>query len=143
MFTLPWNDNLLTGIDTIDQQHKEFVATINMFIMKAEKDKNSINLNEIFESLSYYASVHFQAEESFMSASQFMDHRNHEAEHKQILFKLKGLMIRGADPSEDKEELANEVLEFTRDWLVNHISNWDKKFSIHYRKYIEDNKNES
>ncbi len=128
MFILPWDDKYLTGIDMIDKQHKEIVLIVNMYALKFEKRYDYSELLNLLQEVENYASMHFQAEESYMSISAYPDYRSHAALHKQMSFELKRLNLMTRDKNIDLPAVTKEVVNFLSNWLNSHIIDEDQKF---------------
>ncbi len=140
LHVFPWNENLETGIELVDEQHKNFLKHANEYILRIMASKaspeNNPNLErgaeKQFEFLHDYLQYHFQAEETFMADSNWPGYREHQAIHNQLKFKVKALeqvMISGT-----KKQRMDGVTQLVEEWIVDHILNEDQKFADYYKE---------
>ena len=73
-YEIPWDKNLDTGIEWIDQQHKQLLKNIenlvNAFIVNSDEE----NIKNVIDFLKIYVHTHFNAEQNYMN--QFKYRRN-------------------------------------------------------------------
>ncbi|MCX8096318.1 MAG: hemerythrin family protein [Spirochaetes bacterium] len=66
MKALAFDENILTNIEKIDEQHKHLISVINSFL-KAIDDKLPIpELERALDQIIFYSSFHFSHEEELM-----------------------------------------------------------------------------
>lgn len=124
-----WNETFITGVDTIDQQHRILVNSLNAANAKLTENTNLELLDQISRDLLSYALYHFETEEELMKEYGYSDEdpasaQAHLEQHRSFSSKVvavrEGLKIGTLISRED-------LLAFLNDWLVNHILNTDKK----------------
>ncbi|WP_022855044.1 bacteriohemerythrin [Thermodesulfobacterium thermophilum] len=120
---LEWNDNFLTGIKEIDQQHKKMFNMVNALYeaVRLKVDKkfliNSIN------TLKNYFETHFKFEEELLERYGYPEIEKHKEEHEGFKRSFKELI--------DQEEVNfSEVLKHLKNWWVSHLLVHDKKYGI-------------
>lgn len=125
MALINWNDNYSVKVYTIDEQHKKLVALINDLheAMKAGKAKDK--LGTILNELVSYTVYHFQTEESFFKKTNYPESADHQKKHNDLVDQVKEVK---AKFDSGTYMLANDVMNFLKDWLINHIQKTDKKF---------------
>ncbi|MFN3283929.1 MAG: bacteriohemerythrin [Pseudothermotoga sp.] len=125
--TIQWSENLATGIDMIDFQHKHlFIKVDNLLsLMLQSKGKEEVCKGIIL--LTDYAIKHFCMEEVLMLQHKYNALPSQESEHIKFIEDLTDLKmeleISGAAP--------NLLLRIQRQlcsWLIKHIGNEDKMF---------------
>lgn len=122
---ISWNNRYSVGIKAIDDQHAKLVEYINELhdAMKAGKAKDA--MGSIIRNLINYTSTHFTLEEKFMMEKRYPDYLAHKKEHdafvKKVLEFQKSFEMGSTSVSID-------IINFLRDWLLNHISVTDKKY---------------
>lgn len=127
-----WNNELVTGITEMDEQHKILVNHINAANTRLNGlSVNATMLEKITQDLLSYALYHFETEGLLMQQYHYaschkIDAETHWQEHRE--FSAKVVEIRekirsGASISRD------ELLVFLNNWLINHIMNTDKKLA--------------
>ena len=127
MTFMTWNDDLLTGIEVVDQQHRGLVDLVNTAapILALETAVKPEILKPLFDQLFNYAAVHFKTEEDLMAASgvdaRVLEH--HHATHAQFVEQV-GSMV--AHYSHGGGVSGEQLLSFLAGWLVFHILGEDQ-----------------
>lgn len=128
---LVWNDDYVTGVPEIDEQHMILVHTLNEASEKLGEDSSIENLQEITQNLLSYALYHFDTEEELMQEYGYESESEDEADthmKQHRAFSAKVVAVR--DGLKSNTPIAPEdLLDFLNDWLVNHILNTDKKLA--------------
>lgn len=130
---LTWNDNFLTGVARMDDQHRVLVNTLNEAHARLGDTPNRDLLDDITRNLLSYALYHFDTEESLMLASGYLEahpdeEERHRAEHRafsQTVVNLRNGIKDGRLVGRE------ELISFLSNWLVNHILNTDKKLGAY------------
>jgi len=123
---MEWNQKMAVGVALLDADHQKLVQLIND-LYDAMKDGHSKEvLGSILDRLVDYTKFHFAHEERFFAQTEYPGAVAHKKEHdalaKQVLevqTKYKG----GAYGT-----LSLDVMNFLKEWLVNHIQGSDKKY---------------
>jgi hemerythrin len=127
---LVWNDELVTGVSEIDEQHRILVNSINE--VNTRLSNTSVNaeiLEKITQDLLSYALYHFETEESLMQEYNYAEAHSedslaHQRQHRE--FSTTVVSVREGIKAE-KLISREDLLTFLNSWLVNHILNTDKK----------------
>jgi len=130
---LVWNDEFLTGIARIDEQHRVLIDTLNEAHNRLGEAPNSELLDEITRNLLSYALYHFETEEALMQAHDYAlgspeAHEKHHTEHRvfsQTVVQMRSGIKNGQLFGRE------ELISFLSHWLVNHILNTDKKLGAY------------
>ena len=132
---LPWEPELETGIDVLDQQHMEFFKNLNRFILrvKGAQVSGAQAAVEELDYLRYYTMLHFNTEEGYMVQSSDPQYREHQAEHKHLAFQVKALSSKITADSPPDE--IRELFALLSQWMHDHILIWDVAFSTRYRAW--------
>ncbi|MFO7828375.1 MAG: bacteriohemerythrin [Bacteroidales bacterium] len=131
MKLIEWNDTYELGIKEIDNQHKGLVILINELFELMSQGKAKNHLEDIFSHLTDYTKKHFFAEEKLMVKYAYQGFDEHKAEHQKFIEKLSAFKN---DFSQGKTTLSLEILNFLRDWLLNHIQITDQQYVPHVKK---------
>ena len=122
---IEFDDTLITGNDTIDNQHKELIDRISKFVHSCEDGADIATSLEMLDYLKEYTSFHFSAEEKLqedVSYPGLAEHRKKHEEYKATLEALSSsLKEKGADAN-----TSEEIKESVVDWLFNHIKVFDR-----------------
>ena len=122
---IKWDDKYSVGIAMIDEEHKKLIGILNKVIYAKEHNGNSEEIREVLREVTNYALTHFRTEETYMKEFNYPEYQEHKEEHRdfstEIIAYLEKL-IKG------DYQIANEIIEYLKWWLVNHIQATDKKY---------------
>ena len=127
---LVWNDELVTGVTEMDEQHRILVNSINEVNTRLSNTTlNAEILEKITQDLLSYALYHFETEEGLMkefnyAETQGEDSAIHQRQHRD--FSATVVSVR-ENIKAGKLISREDLLSLLNDWLVNHILNTDKK----------------
>lgn len=130
-----FDDNLITGNDMIDSQHKELIGRINDLLAACEKENASEEAAEMLKYLSDYVNFHFEAEEKFQEEIGYpgiREHKEKHAEFRQTVNAMEQMIGRTSSP-EFTSLVQNQVI----DWLYTHIKGFDR--SVAEYRFIREN----
>ena len=127
-----WSDKYLLGIDEIDNQHKGLVIIINELFNLMSQGKAKAHMNQIFDHLTDYTKKHFFVEEKMLIKFAYPDYEQHKIEHKKFIEKLDKYK---KEFESGKVTISLEILNFLKEWLLNHIQISDKKYALHIKKF--------
>jgi hemerythrin len=127
-----WNDKLSVKVSKIDEQHKKLLDLMNTLYDSMSIGAGMILMQNILTEMSDYTHYHFSTEEDYMLKFHYPEFIIHKAEHdyfkNKIIefdthFKLK------------KTNLASELLDFLKNWLIKHIKETDKKYGSFFNEH--------
>ena|SRR5271157_3277584 len=125
MAMLNWSDEYSVMVKEMDEQHKKLVGMINDLHEAMKTGKGKDVMEKILKSLVDYTVTHFSSEEKLMQSNDYpgflAQKSQHEALTKQVLDFQKKY-------HEGKAVVSVEIMNFLKDWLVNHITGSDKKY---------------
>ncbi len=124
-----WSDNLKTGIEDVDNQHKELINRVNSLLKASREGKGEKEIDKTIEFLSDYVITHFQTEEKYMEKYNYPEYDEHKRIHKEFVENFKEL-VKNKDSLSFQVKLQVQVGE----WLINHINGVDIKMA----KYLRD-----
>ena len=122
---IKWDDKYSVGISMIDDEHKKLIGILNKAIFTKEHNDNPEELREVLREMTNYALAHFRTEEAYMKEFNYPEHQDHKEEHRDFSIETTAFhdkLIKG------DYQIANEILEYLKWWLINHIQGTDKKF---------------
>lgn len=127
---IQWNDNLASGSQEIDTQHKELFQRINELLSAFDKPTlDRQEFSRIIQYLTEYVVFHFGVEEKHMDQYGYSSTSQHKAQHSQFVksfLKLKErMLLEGITPP-----LAQETKDLVVDWLLNHIKYSDRALGM-------------
>ncbi|GHV85124.1 hypothetical protein AGMMS50230_07320 [Spirochaetia bacterium] len=127
-----WDESMLTGIQKVDEQHKQLVDAVNGFIDAVEQGTAKAKLQKLMDFITSYTVTHFADEEEIQKLCAYPDFENHHILHEK--FKETAVELAGELNSfGSSEALVKEVKRKIGDWLVTHIKGQDCKIGEHIR----------
>ncbi len=124
---IEWTEDLATGVQTIDDQHKELFGRINVLLNACNMGKGRMEICRTVAFLEDYVNEHFSTEERYMIKHQYPDYDAHRAQHISLRNNLARLKQRL-----DEEGAGVHIIILTNqliiDWLRNHIRILDRSF---------------
>ena len=128
-----WQKINEVGIPLLDEQHKGIVSIINTFYyMMQKKIECQLTYSCIAHTMKEYSKIHFLTEESFLNIYKYDDLKNHKKLHEKLSIQI--------DIIERKCLIENDVsplLDFLKQWWINHINVEDKKYATALRHHIK------
>ncbi len=133
MSLIEWDQSFDVGVNLINNQHKRLFFLLDELNEAKEKNDTKKVLDNVIQELMFYVDFHFKTEEKYFKEFQYENAEEHIKQHKNFENKAKDFYKKY---SEDKEEakISDEIINFLKDWLVNHIKIVDKA----YRKCFND-----
>lgn len=135
MTLIEWDESYSVNNAELDDQHRKWVGMINDLLVGQEKGgdgSGDISL-ETLTAMLHYARQHFMGEEKYMREICYpgtIAHiRIHNEFYGQVSSRLLAAESGGRVP-------ATELLRFMRGWLLEHILNEDKKYSLHAARAV-------
>jgi len=126
MALINWSNSYSVGISIFDEHHKKLVSLINTLHDSMKQGKAKEVQEEILSELIKYTKNHFAEEEKYFAKYNYPDEKLHKNEH--ALLTNKVIDFSKALKS-GQVLISTELMNFLRDWLINHIANSDKKYS--------------
>ncbi len=124
---IEWEDKFSVGISMIDEEHKKLIGILNKVIFAKGHNNNPEELREVLRELTNYALTHFKTEEAYMKKFNYPEYQDHKEEHRE--FSIETIAYHDK-LIEGDFQIANEILEYLKWWLVNHIQVTDKKYVV-------------
>jgi len=127
-----WNSNYSVGVQKLDSQHTVLFEIINELHASMMKGQAQSLTGPLLKKLAEYTRNHFSAEEEAMASAQYPGIANHKVLHRNLVKKVEEYIDR-----HDKGELTLNLhlLNFLRDWLVDHIQKVDKEYGPWLNKH--------
>ncbi len=119
------DDKYSVGISMIDKEHKKIIGILNKAIFAKEHNDSPEEIKEVLKEMTNYALTHIKIEESYMELFNYPYYQDHKEEHRDFHFETKDYLYK---LMKGDSQAANEMLEYLKSWLVNHIQGTDKKF---------------
>ena len=134
MALMSWNENFVTGIAVIDEQHQWLIDLINDAapVLALNYNRNHVRAERLLDELVNYAVFHFDTEDRLMREYR-IDPRHHEG-HLQSHGKFATEVVRmRAAYSNGDAPSGGALLTFLANWLVFHILGEDQALARQMR----------
>ena len=128
---IEWKEEYSIGISIIDKEHKELIRIMNAAMVAKQHGDNIDEISELLKELTTYALKHFSTEESYMIEFNYPEFQYHKEEHHDFSEKAIAYCNRVI---EGDYHISNEIFEYLKEWLVNHIQITDKKYVECFRE---------
>lgn len=126
-----FTDQYLTGIELIDEEHKELFRIIgevhDVIADEFMADKYD-EIVRLLADLRLYTKSHFKDEEDYMTSVHYDGLEAQKVAHELFSNRLDALDLNDIDTHQ--QETLQELLAFLTEWLVNHILQMDKRISL-------------
>jgi hemerythrin len=129
-----WKDDLATGFEDIDNDHKVLFDLVDQFHEVYAGSGNDAQLKMVFDALMDYTDYHFRREEAFMEEKGYPHRAAHQKLHKALKEEINKLheRFRKGELKDGETDLGLEILAFLNNWLRFHITEED----MMYRDFI-------
>ena len=132
MALLLWQDNLNTGIQVIDDQHRRIVEMIDQ-LHAAQTGGSQLVVAEVIDELVDYTLSHFAFEEELMEEAGYPFCAAHKRVHEVFTKRVSEYRMR----FQAGEDVVDELKSMLSRWLFNHIRNDDKAYSEQVRQHLD------
>jgi len=122
---MTWTDKLSVGVKVFDDDHKKLIGTLNQLNdgMKAGHGKEV--LEKVLAELVDYTKFHFAREEETFAKTGYPEAATQKKQHAELVKRVLEMQARF---KKGELTLSLEVMDFLKDWLINHIQGTDKKY---------------
>lgn len=126
---MTWTEKLSVGVVALDDDHKRLIDMINELYAAMQAGHGKDTLGHILDGLVQYTKVHFAREESFFARTGYPAAAPHKQEHDALTRQVLDIQRRYNGGS--IATLSLDVLQFLRNWLINHIQASDQRYRPH------------
>jgi hemerythrin len=126
---MEWNDQLSVGVAVFDDEHKNLVGMINELYDSLGAGIDDVALRHVADHTVEHAMIHFRHEEMYFREAAYPAAEEHAALHEG--FKQRVFTYRDRIGHENTAALAEELMQFLRAWLADHVLVEDKKYGVY------------
>jgi hemerythrin len=123
-----FTDDCLTGIETIDNEHRTLFDLINKAAALLEDDYKEDyfkDINAILDELQVYADFHFKHEEAEMVKLRDPELISQRSQHAYFRDKVHEFEFSKIEEPEEQKRLLTDMVNFLAKWLYHHILSSD------------------
>jgi len=123
-----WDEKYATGIDLIDNQHKELFFLTNELFRACLGGESVVQgvFKETMGRMVDYVRFHFSAEQDLLQKINYPDYQEHKKQHDTLVMKILEAV---KEYSEGKKLVPNQFVRTLRDWILSHIAHYDKLYA--------------
>ncbi len=121
-----WSDGLSVGIQSIDDDHKKLLTLINNLQTAVYYPTGEAFERQALKELVDYTKYHFQREEELLQKHGYPDYAPHKKQHDEMIAEVGRFMDLYEN---DREGTIQELTQFLKTWLINHINGTDQQYS--------------
>lgn len=125
---IDWDGSLSVGYRPMDAEHMRLVELVNELHHNLLAGRGMTLIEAGFRRIARHATDHFRHEESLMAESGYPDSHDHILAHRQLETQIADLITQ---IDEGEPVFTLELVEFLKNWLLNHILTMDKKLGAH------------
>jgi hemerythrin len=134
-----WKNDLSTGLQVVDKQHKQFFKLVNKLLDSSIKEGDSQIVIDSFIFLKYYILEHFGVEESAMVEYKYPLFARHKTRHLYFRNEIDRLEM-SLKANMPPHEVAIKLNYLIVNWFMNHIKVEDKQLCNYLLKETEGGK---
>ena len=123
---LAWSDALSVNIAQIDEEHRHLVSLVNRLYQSNRQGAARSVIAAVLDELVAYTANHFQTEEALFQQYGYPEREAHGQAHRQLVEKVQDFQQKFRH---GVSELELSLLQFLKDWLINHIMKTDKRYT--------------
>jgi len=122
MSLIAFTENLIVGIQQIDEQHRNLVSVLNQLHQAVTEGKDKDVLQQLLKSLIAHTVVHFRDEEEYMRKFKYVGYPLHKKEHDALMTEVIDFQKR---MEADQAVFTSDLTKFLSAWLKRHIVGTD------------------
>ena len=125
-----WTSDLTVNVALIDDQHKKLLQLVNDLYAAMKAGKSASILERLLSDLAEYTVYHFDTEEKLFDQFNYEEAGPHKKVHAELKAQVVDFLtkLRSGQAS-----VSMDLLHFLKDWVVNHISRTDRRYSQFFR----------
>ena len=135
MTVITFDDNLITGNKTIDEQHKELIDRIQQFVSACESEDARVKAIKMLGYLDEYTEFHFKEEEKLQKDVDYPGLEEHIKKHEEFRHTIKELYDYLDENEGPDEKFMEQVKINVIDWLFGHIKTFDRSVAEYINIY--------
>jgi len=133
MDSVTWSSKYKTGIDVIDEQHRELFGHIDRLTLALYEGEGKSGLKELLEFLAGYVTEHFRVEEEMMSEHGYPEYDRHLEDHREFIMNFREIQKEYGNRGPDTY-LAIRVEKQVKDWWKTHVLETDMLYAPYMKK---------
>lgn len=124
---IEWRPEFDVGVEEVNRQHQRLISIANELHRLSLRDDDEYGIKRVIGALANYTRTHFRYEELLLERHGYGDLVEHKRKHAKLIADVLNFGKR----VERGEPVVDELLEFVKNWLVNHILKSDMAYRDH------------
>ena len=125
-----WTDDFSVGVPEIDRDHQTLLGLLNDLYDAVESGVGHEALGRVLDGLALYVSYHFAHEEGLFLRANYPGYERHRKQHLALTDTVKEIYTEFQSGQADT--LPQQVLDFLKTWLYEHIMGADRAFGVYF-----------
>jgi hemerythrin len=125
-----WSDEFSIGIEEINQEHRRLLDLLNELHDAVDAGSAREVLGKVLDELMRYVVYHFSHEEELFQRTNYPGAERHIRQHRDLTATAK--KVYDDFQTSASETLPRQVLDFLKNWLVEHIMGSDRAFGVYF-----------
>ena len=127
-----WDNSFSVGFDSMDDQHKKLVDMINELFQACEQGVIEADMAflQIIKKALDYAETHFTDEEELLREANYPYLGEQKEQHKDFVAEVQKSIEEFEAGNIEPDYLA----KFLKNWLLNHIAVYDKRYTPYLKR---------
>ena len=126
MEIIKWKSEFSVNVLRFDEEHKNIILIINRLNAALQKSDEHEKVSDTLNEMTLYATYHFKNEEDYMRRFGYPEYEPHKEEHREFIKTTVDFCKRVMNGDYN---IAFDLLEYLKQWLVNHIQGTDKRYT--------------
>lgn len=122
-----WDQQLETGIPSLDNEHKDIISCINNFFAKCDEGGGVGEIMDLYNALDGYTKRHFGYEENLQRINNYPGLAEQQKQHAQFLADLTAMKTSLEENGSSIKLTVTTKGRLIR-WLNHHINTFDREF---------------
>ncbi len=129
-----WTNDLETGNQAIDNQHKQLFKALNDLLAACAKGQGRNEMQKTALFLLDYTKKHFADEEKLQISVKYPEYQKHKGYH-EAFKKVAADLVAELQKEGPTTVMLGKINSKVGDWLVTHIKREDKKLAAYIREH--------
>ncbi len=131
MEKIVWDESFSVSVEEMDEQHRQIINMVNKLIDMKDVKVDSETISETLTKMTEYASKHFDKEEKYMIEYDYPYYSEQKEQHRQFRNRAANYCL---DTMAYKTTIPMEILDYLKDWWINHILETDMKYKSFFNE---------
>lgn len=124
---IEWRPEFDVGVKEVNRQHQRLISIANELHRLSQRDDHELGVKRVIAALANYTQTHFRYEELLLERHGYDDLAEHKRKHKALINDV----LEFGRRVDRGEPVVDELLEFVKNWLINHILKSDMAYRDH------------